>query len=209
VVLYLIGVLLPGRAPTPDAPTPQVVAFFVHQRGPLLTGFALQLIALALLLCFLGQLRTLFASAGGAGTPAASTMTAAWVVLMTIAAVSVLPATTIVWRGAADTSADLVRLAYDMQTVGTYAVSATAAMVSVAAPSIIIWQSRILPGWIAVLGGAEVAVNAAELVGLSSRHGSLAGGYTDGVGLILWVLWVAAASGCLALRLRADKQAAR
>jgi hypothetical protein len=209
VAFYLSGVFLPGRAPKPDAATPEVVAYLVHHRSTLLTGFALQLVALALLLCFLGQLGTLIASAGGAGRPAASTMTAGWVVLISIVAMSMLPATAIVWRGAASTSADLVRLAYDMQTLGSYAVSATAAMVSVAAPSIIIWRSRVLPRWIAVLGAAAVAANAVELLGLSSRSGSLAGGYIDGAGLLLWAVWVAAASGCLALRLRRNRQAAR
>jgi hypothetical protein len=208
VAIYAIGVFLPGSAPKPDTATAQVVAFFVHHRGSLLTGFALQLIALALLLCFLGQLRTLIASAGGAGAPAASTMSAGWVVLMTVVAVSTVPAMAVVWRGAADISSDLVRLAYDMQTLGTYAVSATAAMVSVAAPSIIIWRQRILPRWIAVLGFAEVAANVVELGGLSSRHGTLAGGYADGVGLILWVLWVGVASGGMALRLRANRRIA-
>jgi hypothetical protein len=209
VVFYAIGVFLPGSAPKPDATTAQVVGFFVRHRSPLLTGFALQLIALALLLCFLGQLSSVIASAGGTAAPAVTTMTAGWVILITIVAVSTLPAMAVVWGGAASSSSDLVRAAYDMQTLGTYAVSSTAAMVSIAAPSIIIWRRRILPTWLAVLGGAEVVANVVELVGLSYQHGTLAGGYADGIGLILWVIWVGAASGCIALRLHDNRQTAR
>src|SRR5262249_27457436 len=52
VILYTAGVLLPGDAPAPSAATSQVVTYFVDQRGLLLAGFALQLIALAFLLAF-------------------------------------------------------------------------------------------------------------------------------------------------------------
>jgi hypothetical protein len=207
VACYAAGVLLPGSVPRPDAASAQVMAFLVHQRGPLLAGLVLQLIAVAFLLWFLGQLRAVVASAGGTGVPLATAMTAGWVVLVTMVGVSMLPAVAITWSGTAATSPGLVRLAWDMQTLGTYALPATAAMVSVAAPSAVIWRYRVLPRWLAVLGTAEVAANVAELAGLSSRHGALAGGYADGIGQILWVAWVAAASVCLALRCRAAKPA--
>ena len=200
VVCYTVGGLLPGRAPKPDATTSQVVAFFVDQRGALLMGFALQLIALVFLLWFVGQLRTLVGSAGGIGGPAATATTASWVMLMTIVAVAMLPAMAIIWRSAAATSPGLVRLSFDMETLGTYALAATAALVSVAAPSLVIWRYRLLPRWLAVLGAFEVAANLAELAGLASRHGVFAGGSLEGVGQIGWVLWVAAASVCMALR---------
>jgi hypothetical protein len=205
VVCYTVGVLLPGSAPQPDAATSQVMSYFVDQRGALLVGFALQLIALVFLLWFLGQLRTLVGSPGGTGVPAATAMSAAWVMVMTIVAVAMLPAMAIIWRGAAGTSPDLVRLAYDMDTLGTYALAATAALVSVAAPSLVIWRYRLLPRWVAVLGAFEVAANIAELAGLSSRRGGLAGGYIEGVGELGWVLWVAAASVCMALRFRSKR----
>lgn len=209
VVCYTVGALLPGRAPRPDATTSQVVAFFVDQREGLLVGFALQLIALVFLLWFVGQLRTLVGSAGGTGGPAATAMTAAWVMLMTIVAVAMLPAIAIIWRGAAATSPDLVRLAYDMETLGTYTLAATAALVSVAAPSLVIWRYRLLPRWLALLGALEVAANVAELAGVSSRHGLFAGGSLEGVGQIGWVLWVAAASVCMAIRFRSNRATAR
>jgi hypothetical protein len=205
VVLYTVGVLVSGRAPGPDAATSEVVSFFVDHRSSLLAGFAFQLIALVFLLWFLGHLRTLVASAGGMGVPAASAMTAAWVMLMTTVALAMLPAMAIVWRGAASTSPDLVRLAYDMETLGTYAAAATAAIVSIAAPSLIIWRCRLLPGWLAILGALEVAANVLEVAGLSARHGMLAGGSAGGIGQVGWVLWVGAASVCMALRCRSRR----
>jgi hypothetical protein len=200
VVFYAIGVLLPGSAPRPDAATSQVAAFLVDHRDALLTGFALQLVGLGLFLCFLGQLRTLVAGPGGACVPLATATAAGWVVLMAIVAGATLPVIAIVWRGAGATSPGLVRLAYDVQTLGTYAASATAAVVSVGAPSLAIWRHRILPRWLAILGVVAVAANVVELTGLASRHGSLAGGTTDGVGLILWIVWVAAVSVSMGIR---------
>lgn len=209
VACYAAGVLLPGSAPGPDAATTQVTAFLVNQRGPLLAGFALQLTALLFLLWFLGQLRTLVAAAGEAGMPLATAMVAGWVVLATMVAVSTLPAMAITWRGAAATSPGLVRLAWDMQILGTYAMPATAAMVSVAAPSVVILRHKILPWWLAVLGAAEVAANVAELAGLFSRHGALAGGFAYGIGQVLWLIWVAAVSVSMAWRCRASAKPTR
>jgi hypothetical protein len=143
------------------------------------------------------RLRALVANDDG---PAASTMTAGWVVLVTMVGASMLPAMAIIWRGGPAAGPGLVRLAYDMQTIGSYAGSAAAGIVSVLFPSIVIWRSRILPRWLAVLGAVEAAANLVELAGLSARHGVFAGGYADGAGQILWVLWVAAASLSMTFR---------
>ena len=197
-VLYLVGVLLPGSPPGPAAAPSRIVAFFVDQRDALLTGFTLQLIALALLICFLGQLRTLVARSGA--LPAATAMTAAWVILSATVLVGTLPAVALVWRGPPAGEPGLVRMAYDMQLLATYAASSTAAFVSIGAPSLVIWRRHILPRWLAVFGVVAMTVNVVELAGLASRTGALAGGYADGAGALLWVLWVAAASVSMARR---------
>jgi hypothetical protein len=209
VILYAAGVVLPGTAPEPDAPTSQVVAYFVDHRTLLLTGFALQLVAALFLLWFLGQLRTLVAGTGRFNEPAATTTTAAWVMLMTMVAVALLPSIAIIWQGADRTTPELVRLAYDMQTLGTYALPATVAMLSVGVPSLVLWRRRLLPGWLAVLGAIEVAANVVELAGLSQHHGILAGGYADGIGELAWVLWVAAVSVLMAFRLHGNRTVRR
>jgi hypothetical protein len=163
-----------------------------------LTGFGLELVALAFLLWFLGGLRALVARSGRDGDRLATTMTSAWVVLVTIVATAMLPAMAIVWSGGSGARPDLVSLAYGMQTLGTYSASSSAAFVSIGAPCIALWRSRLLPRWLVLLGGVEMAVNVVELIGLWSTHGALAAGYVYGIGPLAWVLWVAAASVCMA-----------
>jgi hypothetical protein len=200
-LFYATGSLLSGTPPRSDAAPSVVVAFLIDKRDSLLSGFALELVALGLLVCFLGQLRRLIADGG---EPIATAMTAAWVVLMTTVLVGTLPALTLVWEGPLSVAPGLVRMTYDMEILATYAASATAAFVSIGAPSLVIWRRGVLPRWLAVVGMAAIAANAVELAGLASRHGALAGGYAYGVGALLWVVWVAAASVCMALRFGAS-----
>jgi hypothetical protein len=201
-VLYVAGALLPGSAPAPDAATSQVIAFFADKRDSLLTGFSLELLAVGLLLCFLGYLRAVISGAHPSSTAAATSMVAAWVVTVTVVAAGTLPAMAIVWRGAPGADPALTRFAYDIQILATYAITSTAALVSIAAPCVVIWRTGVLPRWLSVLGAAEIAVNVVELTGLASRHGPLAGGYAFGIGPLLWVVWFAAASACMTLQTR-------
>ena len=76
---------------------------------------------------------------------------------------------------------------------------------SIGAPCLAIWRTGVLPRWLCALGALEIVVNLVELLGLASRHGSFAGGYAAGVGPLLWVVWFAAASACLAWRTSRDR----
>jgi hypothetical protein len=202
--LYVVGALLPGSAPKPDAATSQVIAFFAARQGALLTGFSLELLALGLLLCFLGYFHAVIASAHPSSSVLATSMVAAWVATVAIVAAGTLPAIAIIWRGAPSADPGLARFAYDIQTLATYAATSTAALVSIGAPCVVIWRTGVLPRWLSLLGAAEIAVNLAELSGLSSRHGAFAGGYAFGVGPLLWIVWFAAASACMALKAHAQ-----
>jgi hypothetical protein len=202
--LYVAGALVPGSAPQPDATASQVIAFFADKRDSLLAGFSLELVGLGLLLCFLGYLRAVIAGAHPSGSALATSMVAAWVATVAIVAAGTLPAIAIIWGGAPAADPVVARFAYDVQTLATYAITSTAALVSVGAPSVVIWRTGVLPRWLAVLGAAEIAVNVAELAGLSGRHGGLAGGYAFGVGPLLWIVWFAATSACMALKRRAQ-----
>jgi hypothetical protein len=206
-VVYVIGALLPGIAPKPDATTSAVAAFLAHNRSTLLTGFALELIAVGLMVWFVGYLYLAIADASPPQPVLAMSMVAAFVITIAVAAAGTVPVVAIVWRGAAAPS--LIRFAYDIQTIATYVATATVAAVSVAAPSVAIWRTNILPRWLCVLGAVEIAVNVAELVGLASRHGTFAGGYAGGAGPLLWLGWFAAASVCMALRARTAAKPAR
>jgi hypothetical protein len=195
--LYLVGALLPGTPPKPDASAAQVVAFFGDRRGDILTGVALELIAGGLFLYFVGQLRSTLAARGGTAVALSTTMTAAWVVLMTTVIAGTLPALALVWQGVPASDPLVARLAYDMEIMGTYAAGAVAAFVSIGAPSVVIWRTGVLPRWLALLGVAEMLANVVELSGLAVRHGALAAGDADGIGALFWVVWVAAASICM------------
>jgi hypothetical protein len=127
-------------------------------------------------------------------------MVAAWVATVAIVAAGTLPAIAIIWRGAPGTDPVLARFAYDIQTLATYAITSTAALVSIGALCVAIWRTGVLPRWLSVLGAAEIAVNVAELSGLSSPHGALVGGYAFGTGPLLWIVWFAAASACMTLK---------
>lgn len=196
-LLYVIGAFLPGSTPKPDASMSQVVGFFLRERNSLLAGSTIELASLLFILMFLGELRTVI---GRSDDSVATAMTAAWVVLVTIVAVAMLPAIAILWGGVGTADPRIVRWAFDIQNLGLYSVSAPAAAISVAVPSAVIWRKRVLPRGLAILGVIEVAVNILEIIGLPAKHGALAGGYVDGIGPVVWVLWVAATSICMAIR---------
>jgi hypothetical protein len=195
-LLYVVGALLPGSPPKPAVAPSLVVAYFVDHRDALLAGFLLELIAMALLICFLGQIRSLIAASGA--VPASTAMTAAWIVLMTTVLAGTLPAVALLWQGPLRGDPELVRMAYDVEILATYAASSTAAFLSIGAPSLVIWRSRILPRWLAVFGVVAMVANVVELAGLEFRTGALAGGQADGIGALLWALWVVVASVCMA-----------
>jgi hypothetical protein len=61
-----------------------VTAFFVDKRHSLLTGFALELVAVGFLLCFLGQLRALIAETGGYHDWVGSALWVLWVAVASL-----------------------------------------------------------------------------------------------------------------------------
>jgi glyoxylase-like metal-dependent hydrolase (beta-lactamase superfamily II) len=124
----------------------------------------------------------------------ATVTVAAWVALLVIVIAGKRPLNALVWRGTDQADPKTVQLAFDINNLSLYALSATAVLLSVLAPMIVIWRWRALPRWLLVLGAAEIIANIVELGGLFSRTGANAAGYGDGVGPFLWVLWVAALS---------------
>lgn len=200
VVVYIAGAFAGGTTPGPDAPIGTVIAHYTHQRTAVLAGTLLTLVALAFLLWFLGYLRAYIAEDEGQRAPLAGVTVAAWIALFAIIFGGGIPLTAIVWRGANHVDASLVRLAFDASNLSLYALSATAAAMSVLAPSVVIWRRRALPRWLAALAFLEIAANAVELSGVFSRRGLNAAGYAAGVGPLLWVVWVAALSITLLAR---------
>lgn len=196
-VFYVVGALIPGTAPSPTASTAKVAAFLLDKRSALLAGLVLELVAVGLLIWFLGCLYVVIANAH-TGSGAAVTMVASVVLSIAGVIAGTVPVIAIAWRGAPLPSAALIRVAYDTQTLMGYSATSTVAALSIAAPSVVIWRSRVLPRWLCFLGAIVVAVNVVELIGLASRTGTLAGGYLGGIGPLLWLGWFAAVSICMA-----------
>ena len=166
-VVYVVGVLLPGTVPKPDATGSSIASFFVDKRGALLTGFALQLIAVGLLLWFMGQLYQMLLASDPEHPALATTMLAAFAATISIVAAGIVPSMAIIWSGAPGPGPQLARFAYAIMTISNYAATSTVVAVSILAASVIIWRTRVLPRWLCILGAAEIALNAVELIGLS------------------------------------------
>jgi hypothetical protein len=160
----------------------------------------LALLALACLLWFLGYLRAFLAEAEGDHAPLATVTVAAWIALLVIVVAGAAPLTALIWRGAGRADVATVQVAFDIDNLSLYALSATAVVVSVLAPMIVIWRWRALPRCLLVLGAAVIIANIVEIAGLFSRTGANAAGYGDGIGPFVWVLWVGALSITLMMK---------
>ncbi len=200
VVCYLVGAFLPGNPLKPDAATDSIINHLADHRRSVLIGYALTLVGLALLLWFLGYLRALLAEAEGGGGPLATVTAVSWVLLFAVAAAGGAGITVVAWRGVGEFDPNLVRMAFDVQNLSLYAITATVAFLSVAAPTLVIARTRVLPRWLIVLGVIELAVNVIELAGIGTRRGWNAGGYAAGLGPLVWMVWVAALSVTMVMR---------
>ena len=116
-IVYVVGALLPGTVPKPDASTAGVAAFLADKRDSILTGFALELVAVGLLVWFIGYLYTELAAADPPQPVLATSMVVAFVATLAIVAAGSIPVIAIVWRGAPLPGPDLIRFAYDTETL--------------------------------------------------------------------------------------------
>lgn len=198
-VVYIVSAFTAGTPLKPDASDQKVVSHLSDKRSGVLVGVLLAVIAVALLVWFLGYLREFLAVQGG--SPALANVTlASWVALLVVTIGGTVPLTAVVWRGAGQVDPGIVRLAFDASNLSLYSVSASAALLSVLAPIIVIWRSGALPRWLAVLGAIEIAANVVEFAGLFTRTGPNAAGYAGGIGPFAWVVWVAAVSIAMVIR---------
>jgi hypothetical protein len=199
-VVYVASAFSAGSPLKPDAPISKIVTHLSDKRGALLAGVVLAVIGVGLLLWFLSYLRAFLAEIEGGGAPLAGVTMASWVTLLVIVAAGATPLAAVIWRGAGGVNPQIARLAFDTGNLSLYSLSAPAAMLSVLAPSVVIWRSGALPRWLVLLGSIEIVVNVAELAGLFIRTGSNAAGYVWGIGPFIWVVWVAAVSVAMLLK---------
>ena len=209
VGLFVAGSLLAGSAPRPDATTGEVTTFLAQQRSTLLAGAVLILLSVPFFGCFVGLLAGRLRDAEGGRAPLAGAATVGWTLVLAIASVGILAQTALTWRGADQADPSMVRFVYDVSSLSVYAVSATAVALSVGATSFVVFRTRLVPAWIAVLGLVEIVLNVVELGGLASRDGLDAGGFGAGVGPLLWAVWVAALAIALIRCIRREQPGSR
>lgn len=203
-LVYVVGAFVAGNPPKPDDATASIVAHLQDKRTAVLLGMALTVVGLAFFMWFVGYLRALLAEAeisiGEDGAPLATVTLIAFLVLFALAGAGGIALNVVVWRGAGSIDPDLVRLAFDAQNLSLYALTSTAALLSVLAPTVVIARTGVLPRWLIALGGIEIAVNVIEIFGFFSRSGWNTAGYAAGAGPLVWAVWLGAVSICMMLR---------
>lgn len=132
--------------------TQQIISHLSDHRDAELAGFLLAIVAVALLFWFLGYLRDVLDRAEGDRSALANVTLVSWVALLVIAVAGAVPLVAVAWRGAGKIDPGIVRLAFDASNLSLYSLSATAALLSVLAPIILIWRTKVLPRWLVGLG---------------------------------------------------------
>jgi hypothetical protein len=195
IVLLIVGFAAGGALPKPDDSSDKIVKFLTDQRGGLLvSAFALTL-ATPFILWFFGSLRGLLFEVEGGRGALATTFIVAAVILLTLFSVGVLILTTLAWRGPAGLDGTNLRLLYGMVVLASTSATSMASAASVAAPSLLIWRTGVLPKWIAGIGVLVILANIVELVGVFSRTGGNAGGSGAGMAAVpLWIIFFLATS---------------
>jgi hypothetical protein len=202
--LYAVSAFTAGSPLKPDASVPKVVSHLTARRDALLTGVLLNLVATGLLLWFLAYLVSFVAEAeGGRGRLWILTL-GSGVGVLAIVTSGQVPLDVVTWAGPAQYDPTLTKLAFDIANLSLYSISSVVVMILVLAPTAVIWRSGALPRWLIGVGALGITINAVEVAGLFSRGGANAGGYAEGLGPFVWLIWVASVSVCLARRGTAD-----
>jgi hypothetical protein len=195
VVFGIVGFGLPGAPPMADDSNREIVDFFVDKRDELLASNAILFVALALLLWFLGSLRSyLRAAEGGEGRLSAAAFGGG------VVGVALLAAGLCVLNGLAFKADDiqaepnLVRALFDVSNA-LFGMSGVGFAVLFGAASCSAARSGALPPFLYWLGSATALVQVLGLLTLFVESGELAaGGAIAFVGPLLSFVWVLATS---------------
>jgi hypothetical protein len=199
-VLYAVSAFTAGSPLKPDASVQRVVRHLMAGRDALLAGVLLNLVATGLLLCFLAYLVSFVAQAEGRRGPLSILTLGAGVGVLAIVTGGQAPLDAVTWAGPTRFDPTVTRLAFDIANLSLYSISAAVVAILVLAPTVVIWRSGALPRWLVAVAALEITLNAVELAGLFSRAGADAGGYAEGLGPFVWLIWVASVSVCLTRR---------
>jgi hypothetical protein len=198
--LYAVSAFTAGSPLKPAASVQEVIVHLTGSRDALLAGVLLNLVATGLLLCFLAFLASFIAEAEGGRGPLSILTLGSGVAVLAIVTGGQGPLDVVTWAGPARFDPTVTRLAFDIANLSLYSISAVVVVVLVLAPTVVIWRSGALPRWLVAVAALEITLNAVELGGLFSRAGADAGGYAEGLGPFVWLIWVASVSVCLTRR---------
>jgi hypothetical protein len=198
-VVFIVAQLVTGSLPKPGDEIGDVIQYVLVHRVRVLGGAAVASLAAPLLLIFASRLTKAMDDAEDGDSPLATPTLLAWVLLFGVIIAGQLPLLAVSWWGSSGadglgTGSDVVRLAFDINNLALYAVSAPFAALSILGPCVVAWQTGFLPRWLIGIGAAEVVLNIVEVAGIGSSAGSNAAGYAFGLGPIVWMLWVICAS---------------
>ena len=203
--LYGASASTAGSPLKPDVSVEKIISHLTASRDALLAGVLLNLVATGLLLCFLAYLVSFVAQEEGGRGPLSILTLASGVAVLAIVTGGQVPLDVVTWAGPAHFDPTVTRLAFDIANLSLYPISAVVVMILVLSPTVVIWRSGGLPRWLVGVAAVEITLNAVELGGLFSRAGANAGGYAEGLGPFIWLIWVASLSVCLARRETADR----
>jgi hypothetical protein len=199
-VLYAVSTFAAGSPLKPDASLQKVISHLTASRDALLAGVLLNLVATGLLLCFLAYLVSFVAEAEGRRGPLSILTLGSGVGVLAIVTGGQAPLDVVTWAGPPRFDPSVTRLAFDIANLSLYSISAVVVAILVLAPTVVIWRSGALPRWLVAVAALEITLNALELGGLFSRAGADAGGYAEGLGPFVWLIWVTSVSVCLTRR---------
>ena len=207
-LLLIASALVAGQPPAPDAPTSDVTTFLTDHRSALLWGAVAAGLSGIAFVVFISRLAGWFAHVAPTERHWTVAMVMSWIALLTAYGLAGLPILAITWRGPSGVDPTLVRLAADIQALGSFSFTACFAALTVIAPSVIIARQRLLPRWLLALAAVEVAINLGELAGIATTTGSDTAGYMYGLGPLVWAIWVIALATTTAVQRKTISAAA-
>ena len=203
-ILSVIGLLIAGNPPDPSSTIEQLSSFIHDQRTSILLGAAIYQLSIPFLFVFAAGLSKVAAGPNGEASALAWGGFAGTVGLQAVAVAGSIPIVAAAWRGADDA---IIRIAYDGNLLGLYALTAGFSLASVVPVTIAGIVTEALPRWIAVFAFVLGAANIGELVGLVFfDNGPIALG--AGAGLLAvpaWIAWMGAVSIALLIHRPATK----
>jgi hypothetical protein len=175
VALFIVGALLPGQFPGPQATGQQIATFFAENRTAILWQTFLLGGAVIFGLWFLGSLRALLRRAEGGAGRIAGVAYAGGLLMILTTLISDLFTVVVAYRPVGEFTPELTRAFYSLtaitNTLGTFPM-----VVLAGAVTLVLLRTEILPKFVAWVGAAAIAGAGIGTITLFYNSGTLAVG---------------------------------